>query len=797
LLVARDIGRNLVASHDINERTTNVDLSLQPGLTLSVKVQDANGQPLPSATASLALTNWDLSRTPERADEQGLIEIKALLQGRAYSATIAARGYNVARIRVPAEETETTRFEFPEVVLRAADRTLAGTVFGPDNKPFPRANVGLSGIGQSSISVGTDADGHFAFFALVEGVVRLSASARFDNDYLRAEVRAHSDDTNVVIRFTNNPAEGPRPAVVANSAMVTNAGRILDPPGAPVSGALMSIAPSFGNRIEGRSDAGGKFSVVWQARNAGGANLKHFIYVRDEGRNLAVSQDADETVTNLELRLQPGLTLSVKAQDVNGKPIPAATASLAIREGTSAFDFNQITGRADAQGLIEIKALPPGRPYTVTITAPGFSITNLQAQAADTQTTRFELPPAVLKAADLRIYGHVVTPDGKPAPEARMLLNGDGQKPANTTADSRGHFAFYSLAAGPVRLIANIEADDGRSFGGGIIAQAGDSNVLIWLGVDGINNPDLQILTTSGKVLDTSGAPVAGAGLSILPGFGASLEVKSDAGGNYSITWKNQNRTKAGVRNSFPATPYVLVAHDARHESFAAVELDGLATNVDLRLLPGFTLTGTVRATNGQPVTNAVVALVLDPPNDGRSFVNPLQTTNAGAQGSFTFSGLPQEARYCLRVSAAGYGSNSTLVSAADTRTTQLQLPAIVLKAANRQLAGRVLGLDQQPAPAAQVTMHGEGQPGFKTVSSDTNGLFVIQEICDGLVDVRAVLSSRTNNPRSLVGAVQAHGGDTNIVVQLGMTNGVPVVGTAGVMRVTTNRPPVPAPLGP
>ena len=794
VIIARDVEHNLAASHEIDDTTTNVDLSLEPGLTLSVQAQDVNGRPIPSATETLDVMGWNLSRIPLKADEQGLIEIKALPQGRAYSATITSRGYNVAKAQAPAEETQTTHFEFPTAVLRVADRELAGQVLGPEDKPFPKANVQLSGSGQASATAMTDDQGRFAFGALCEGTVRLFANGQVAGvNYVSGYIQAQSGATNLLIRFERNIPQGSSPGSVVNEAMVTNSGTVLDPSGAPVSGALVSLALNYGGSFEARSDAGGKFLVVWQDPNSGMTQVKHFLYVRDEARNLAASQDVEETATNLELRLLPGLTLSVKVQDVNGKPIPTATASLSVRPGTLSSNYSHGVGKADEQGLIEIRGLPRGRPYGLTIAAKGYRLTNLVAHAADTQTTRFEFPTVVLEAANRKIYGHVLTPDGKPVPEARVQLRGDGQKTATTTSDSQGHFAFYALSEGPVRVFANMPGPNGSYESGDTLAQAGDTNVLIRFGIDGINFPDAQIVTTSGTVLDSSGAPVSGAWLSLMPGS----SVTSDAVGKYSITWQNQNEKAAGGRTSFPLMQYVLLGHDVERQLVGAVEIDGKATNVDLHLQPGLTLSGVVRDAGGQAVTNAVVDLLLCPPSDWRSVANRLPPANASAQGSFSISALPQGARYSVNVAANGYGSNTIPVPASDTQTTQLHLPAIVLKAANRQLAGQVIGLDEKPCSGAQVTMRGEGQPGVKAARTDSNGHFVIQAVCEGLVDVRAVLPASASNPRGLVGTVQANGGDPDIVVKLGRTNGVP----AAIPRVTgqgpTNRLPPSVPLQP
>ena len=61
LLVGRDVKHNLAAVVQIDEKTTNMDLHLQVGTTLSGFVQDANGVPVKTATVRLQLGTAGMS----------------------------------------------------------------------------------------------------------------------------------------------------------------------------------------------------------------------------------------------------------------------------------------------------------------------------------------------------------------------------------------------------------------------------------------------------------------------------------------------------------------------------------------------------------------------------------------------------------------------------------------------------------------------------------------------------------------------------------------------------------------
>jgi hypothetical protein len=205
-----------------------------------------------------------------------------------------------------------------------------------------------------------------------------------------------------------------------------------------------------------------------------------------------------------------------------------------------------------------------------------------------------------------------------------------------------------------------------------------------------------------------------------------------------------------------------MFARDPAHNLAATSEVDTNTTSLDLHLQPGLTLAGEVRDSDGGQVTNAIVQLVPFPPADPAWGINRQTPTNASPKGLFFFSTLPQGAPYRVNVSADGYGSSSVTAKATDTQTTQFRLPTVVLNHANQQVSGQVIGPDGKPCWGAEVTVSGDGQPAGRISHSDASGHFVITEVCTGLLDVRV------DPPARAVVRVQAHGGDTNIVVKLG-----------------------------
>lgn len=770
-IYARDAEHDLAVSRDLDQTTTNLDLRLQPALTLSAKVQDGSGQPIPTATADLRPFVGDMefsfNRLPARADDQGHIEIRGLPPGRRYRVIITAKGFGTTDVRVQEADTKTTHFDFATVVLKAADRKLAGQVLGPDSKPVPGANVNMQGQGQPNQSTSTDARGHFAFNDVCEGAVQLYVNSQGQGGgfYMNANAQAQGGDTNVVIQFALNGNGGP-----ANARLVTTIGTVLDPAGAPVAGARLSVMPGSGMNSDVRSDADGKYSLTWQEQIFGGRGGL-FLYARDVERDLALGHDIDNTTTNLDLRLQPALTISVKVQDAQGKPIPAATATLVVHAGNMASSFNQVPAKADGQGVIEIKGLPQERHYSVNVTAKGYGSTNLQAQIGDTKTNRCEFPSVVLKAADQKLAGQVLGPDSKPVSGATVIMQGDGQPGGNARTDAKGRFVFDAVSEGAVRLFANGQDAGGAYMNGSVQAQGGDTNVVIRFGIDGVNNRNTRVVTTSGTVFDPAGAPVAGARLRIVSNYGSGTEVTSGADGKYSITWQQQNSGNTSL-------PFIY-ARDAEQHLAVSHDLDDTATNLDLRLQPALTLSVKVQDTNGKPIAAATDNLLAYSGNAG--FVISQSSSWANAEGVIEFKGLPQERHYSALITALGYGTATVQAQIGDTKTNHFDFPTTVLKAADRKLAGQVLGPDSKPVPGASVNMQGDGQPNGNT-RADAQGHFVFDAACEG--PVRLFANNQGGRGNNMSGSVQAQGGDTNVVIRLGINA---QGGVVNVQLVTTS----------
>lgn len=778
-VMARDLMRNLAAIQEFGTSPTNfsfmgmemiptnLDLTLQPGITLSGSVKDTEGAPVTNATVDISVQIGNsiskLWPRPVKVDAQGSFSYPALPQGRTYEfwQGINAKGYGTAYARLKAEDSKTNHYDFPAFVLKRADRQLAGQVLGRDGKPVVGARVSMSGQGQLMFrEARSDGQGHFNFDGVCAGEVRVNARYDSSPDHKNSEqgdVSAQGGDTNVVVRlgiYAGNTGGNLSPPIKTS-------GTVRDARGQPVAGVKVFMSDLQSASIGSQTDSRGQYEFTWQKRLNNEED--HWLLARDLSSGSAAFHQMDAAATNLDLALQEGLTLSVQVSDTDGRRLTNATATVGLRLGNKGFGVDSQPFTADEHGQLRIAALPQGERYMIQIHAPGHTSYMRMIEAGETGIKLLELPPVVLTAMDRDVAGRVLDNDGKPAVGVSVhLFQGGGQ---TTTTDADGRFIFRGVPPGLVSFDAGLPQPGTSAYKNSGMAQAkgGDTNIVIRLGTNPDPGASISVarITMSGTVFDPSGKPAPGVLLAMLPSGGLRTPAQSDANGKYTLQWQ------ALFLRVTSSTKPIILARDPAHNLAATGEIDTNAPSLDLHLQPGLTLAGAVQDADGRQVTNAIVQLVPFPPDDKRATINQMAPTNASPEGLYFFSALPQGVPYRVNVSAVGYGPGTSTASAADTKTGQFRLPAVVLKHANQQVAGRVIGSDGKPGWGAEVTVSGDGQPAGRTTHSDANGHFVITEICDGPVNVRAVLSASAGNTRSLVGTVQTQGGDTNAVVKL------------------------------
>jgi len=250
LVVARDAARNLAASAELEEDTTNLDVKLKPALTLAGLVTKTDDSPLVGAEIRLMLKSGNsydsLNSQSVVADAQGRYEIKCLPPDAQYLVSASAKGHGQKQQQVQADP-DTNRVELAPLVLKPANHILAGQVVNEDDKPVAGAYVNLNGDDQPQGNVTTDSKGRF-HFQVCEGSMQLFANSQNGNGYGQAQAQA--DDTNVVVTITsqNGVRQAPPRAPLKGRALPDLAGVNLAGDAAPTRQALLLCLFDAGQR---------------------------------------------------------------------------------------------------------------------------------------------------------------------------------------------------------------------------------------------------------------------------------------------------------------------------------------------------------------------------------------------------------------------------------------------------------------------------------------------------------------------------------------------------------------------
>jgi protocatechuate 3,4-dioxygenase beta subunit len=530
------------------------------------------------------------------------------------------------------------------------------------------------------------------------------------------------------------------------------AGVVRDASGTPVSGASVGVFPNYsGNDTGAKTDANGHYELIWQKPSwAGSQNQSFYLIARHFERKLAAFQELEETTTNLDVTLKPAMSVSGHVQDTKGKAVTNVMANIALRLENSSFTISRRQEiHSDEQGRIQADALPLGQRYGWYVSARGYGGGQQEMDAADPKADHYDFPPLVLKIADRKLAGRVLGTDGKPVAGVQVWMNGEGQPSGNATTDADGRFAFDEACEGAVTVQANLKGANGSTE-----AMGGDTNMVIRFDARNRAYVAAPPQTLTGTVSDPSGKPAVGARVIVTPTWGQDDVAKTDANGEYSVTWQAQ----PGMSD----TKYFAIARDVERNLAAIESIDTNKTRVDLRLGPGLSISGTVQDTKGAPLPRANINLNMMAGNRGGMVEH--QPIKLNSDGTFTIPALPLGQQYMIFVNASGYGSARKNVGKTQSQTNSIQLAPFKLKAADRLLAGQVLDTDNKPLSGVQVNINGNGQPNGN-VRTDATGHFKFT-VCDGPITIFAYSPSGAGRNNS--GSSQARGGDTNVVVKMG-----------------------------
>ena len=522
-------------------------------------------------------------------------------------------------------------------------------------------------------------------------------------------------------------------------------GTARDVAGAPLAGVDLVLWPEWRFKSKAATtDANGHFMVAWNAQNQNHPNSELFLIARDLKRNLAWAQAIEEETTNLDLRLEPGLTVTGRATDAKGKPVAKAEAEVVFWTEHMTTSLGKPV-RGDAEGRFEIKALPPGRHYGINVSDKAYErVTRNVSQ--ETESRRIELESCELALADQRIAGVVLDSDDKPIANASIFGYGEGQPSVNGKTDAKGRFSFKQVCAGPIQINAN--APNGGF--GSIATEGGDTNITVQIGVRETYAAPRAASKVTGMVTDPDGKPATQVWVSLFPSF-SPAEKQTDSEGRFTLTFNPDQFGPMG------ATQPIVVARDSARNLAVALDLEEGATTANLRLEPALTLAGRITDLNGKAVANAQAQALFHTERMASQLGAPV---HADAEGWFEIKGLPSGRQYSIKTSAKGFGQEQSNVAASETPTNRIELEPFQLMPADQRIAGVVLDDNDKPVARASIYSYGNKQPNLNA-QTDAKGQFTMDKVCAGPIQLSA--NSRSGGYAN----VTAEGGDTNVVIRI------------------------------
>ncbi len=444
--------------------------------------------------------------------------------------------------------------------------------------------------------------------------------------------------------------------------------------------------------------------------------------------------------TELTLDLVEGATLAGRVKDTGGRPIQGARVQAArlilwgIPGGSSA------STETDAEGIFRLEHVPPGDVRLIA-RAEGY----LDSRPLSFKTTDLELREGLSIELDRGngIAGIVRFSDGRPAagadvdvdfdPAAMMgmgAFNAARGADGDAETDEKGRFAIEGLGAGPFAVEAELEVDD----------------IDYYVRMTGVTpgTKDLELVlarptVVEGRVVEADGTPIPKFRVAarkkgevfFMPGD-QKTEQFEDEGGAFELgkltagTWTFEI-TSAGFG---PATS-------------AELELPkGLpAEPLVFTLLPEATVTGTVYAPDGAPLTGAKVSVTVEQMETIAKLAGQLEVPEAFTTegGTFRLEGL---ATGSLSISAThpDYAASEVVaveISAGNvTSGVELQLRM------GGTLAGIVYGADGEPASGAQMFI--QDMSTFETITHRTepDGTFRKEMMRPGKWQVTAMIGA-------------------------------------------------------
>ncbi len=454
-----------------------LEFRLSKGRTATVHVVNSDGQSVPGATARL----YPL---PEDPGHSVFLEMNTDEQGRFRATnvptsemrmTIEKKGYLTIKDHIlPASGEEYS------LTMTPGARVQGIVCDAETGQPIPSFKANLRDATDADIisfhesGEFRDGDYEFALNRKVSVSLRLTISAPGYRGSTSEPFRLEEDARRMDFKLTRQPSFTEQVSQRPPTSQMVR-GVVQDPNGRPVP--RITVAASRSGLPDATTNAEGRFKLFLSSWGLAGQGVTDIV-ARDRKRNLAAIVRRDETVAgDLVITLIPGVILSGRVIDPEGKGIPGVRLFPLLCLGLGATQRLADTAQSDAKGYFEIRALPPGRRYYILAMADGYASWPVEVNRTKPVKRSLELEPLVLLPTNLTVTGLVVTAEGKPVGGANVYGSGPSQPRCATRTDNQGRFTLEKVCAGPITIRARIGGADGLR--GSTETEGGTSEVRI------------------------------------------------------------------------------------------------------------------------------------------------------------------------------------------------------------------------------------------------------------------------------------------------------------------------------
>ena len=518
-------------------------------------------------------------------------------------------------------------------------------------------------------------------------------------------------------------------------------GKVVDGNGRPVAGALVEVSyASIGDGrpkqsltytvapllFNSRTDSSGKFVI-----NGLPADMEFELLVSKAGMGTVstISQNKYDFgnpsfstgQSDVEIILKKAGTVKgqVKAEGVL-MPIPGAvlTISHKLERGADRIVFGQEMAVSGINGEFEFGSLAPGK-YVI------------EQYRADNSPAAWVSKPITLDIEAGQVVG-----------DCQMVLSNGGMLEVVAVAEGT-----RDILDGATVSVQNKETNKWLSFKTGnqgaaeIRLMPGSYEVSLYHG-DYYTNERKNIFITKGKreslevvlqpklnmhgvIVGKDGRPMANTKLTLIPGFGPA---ETDGEGKFNLSWSPDPwRSNNGMEEV-----YYIVIRDRETEQALVTQAAPQDEPLSLKLEEGVIVAGNAVDSEGRPVAGADVELWIRVANYGSLYARDQVKT--GLDGSFEIKTVALGQKYDVKIKADGYGELEHAIETNNVVDGMLDVGELKMLAATMSVSGRVVDVDGRPVANAEVESQGyDGQPEVK-VNTDSNGRFVLDGLCEGMV---------------------------------------------------------------